>query len=260
MKNSCLVAAIAVISLLGLTEPAGAAVFSRGGGGSGGGSRAAALFAGAAIANRNSSWGDYGDYGGVTYVFSNSPRTDIGMQPGPSESPVQAGMVAPSPPPTTGPSQARANQDWWFQYQGSQAKGGAWAGYSGPELSLPASSYYNAVAQDIGFAAAQSLPRASLDIIKWPMLLRLPAFASRRAQIEAPYRRSPPGLSSPTADDYRAMIKTAEEMKSMLEWISQDGVETNMYEEATKFLDKLEKEARERCEGRSPSPTPKPRG
>ena len=137
MKNSCLVAAIAVISLLGLTEPAGAAVFSRGGGGSGGGSRAAALFAGAAIANRNSSWGDYGDYGGVTYVFSNSPRTDIGMQPGPSESPVQAGMVAPSPPPTTGPSQARANQDWWFQYQGSQAKGGAGRGTAGRSCPCP---------------------------------------------------------------------------------------------------------------------------
>jgi hypothetical protein len=179
------------------------------------------------------------------------------MQPGPSGSSFQPAATAPVPSRGAGPSQAQANQDWFFQHQESQAKGGAWASYNGPELSTRAAAYYNAAAQDIGFAAAQSLPRAALDIIKWPILLRRPTFASRRTQIEAPYRRSPPGLSSPTAEDYRAMVKTVEEMKAMLDWLSQDGLETNSYDEAEKFLDQLGKEAGDRAAGRGQSATPK---
>jgi hypothetical protein len=257
MKNPCFTMAIAAVCLLGLAESVAARVFP-GGGESRGGARA--QLATAAINNRDSHYGDYGDYGGAVYVFGNNSPTSIGMQQGPSGPAFQPGLTAPMPSRSPGPSQAQANQDWFFQYQGqgSQAKGGAWATYNGPELSVRANAYYNAAAQDIGFEAARNLPRASLDIIKWPTLLRLPTFASRRAMIEAPYRRSPPGLSTPTADDYRAMAKTAAEMKAMLEWLSQDGLPTNSYEEAKKFLDQLQQEARDRSEDRGSSPTPKP--
>jgi hypothetical protein len=257
MKNSCLTIAIAAACLMALADSAAARVFP-GSGGSGGGARvAAAQFAGAAINNRNRCYGEYGDYGGVTYVMGNSAPTGIGMQQGPSAPPVQSGEIAPAPSSGATPNQSQVNQDWWFQYQGSQAKGGAWAQYQGPELSVRGAAYYNAVAQDIGFEAARSLPRAAMDIIKWPTLLRLPTFASRRTEIEAPYRRTPPIVSSPTVEDYRAMVKTVGEMKAMLDWLSQDGLNTALYEEAEKFLDQLGKEAADRAEGRSPSPTPK---
>jgi hypothetical protein len=252
MKNPRFAIAIAAACLLGLADSATARVFPGGGGGG-----ARGQLATAAIHNRDSRYGDYGDYGGAVYVFGNNAPTSIGMQQGPSGPAFQPGPTAPPPPRSSGPTQAQANQDWFFQHQGSQAKSGAWATYNGPELSVRANAFYNAAAQDIGFAAAASLPRASLDIIKWPILLRRPTFASRRALIEAPYRRSPPGLSTPTADDYRAMAKTAGEMKAMLDWMAQDGLETNSYNEAKKFLDQLQEEARGHYEGRGPSPTPK---
>ncbi len=53
------------------------------------------------------------------------------------------------------------------------------------------------------------------------------------------------------------MVKTVEEMKAMLDWLSQDGLETNSYDEAEKFLVQLGKEAGDRSEGRGQSPTPK---
>lgn len=86
------------------------------------------------------------------------------------------------------------------------------------------------------------------DIIKWPKLLQEPAFASQRGQIETPYRRSPPNLNTPTASDYRSMVKTVEEMKAIVEWFPTKGVDTHDYEQAKDFLNKLGLEARKRFE------------
>lgn len=91
-------------------------------------------------------------------------------------------------------------------------------------------------------------PKVATDIIKWPKLLQEPTFASRREQIESPYRRSPPDLSAPTASDYRVMVKTVEEMKAIVEWFPTKGVDTHDYEEAKGFLNKLGVEARKRFE------------
>ncbi|MHB1033397.1 MAG: hypothetical protein ACYC35_03300 [Pirellulales bacterium] len=91
-------------------------------------------------------------------------------------------------------------------------------------------------------------PKAATDVIKWPKLLQEPAFASQRGQIEAPYRRSSPDLSAPTASDYRNMVKTVEEMKAILEWFPTKGVDTHDYEQAKGFLTKLSLEAHKRSE------------
>lgn len=91
-------------------------------------------------------------------------------------------------------------------------------------------------------------PKAATDVIKWPTFLQRPAFASRREQIEAPYRRSPPGLSAPTANDYRNMEKTVEEMKGTLYWFATKGIDKHDHEQAKDFLNKLGQEARERFE------------
>ena len=57
--------------------------------------------------------------------------------------------------------------------------------------------------------------------------------------LKPPYRRSPPGLSTPTASEYRNMVKTVEEMKAILEWFTTKGVDTHDYEQAKGFLTKL---------------------
>lgn len=130
-------------------------------------------------------------------------------------------------------NQRQQNKDWWFQVQSQQMA---------EQRARPASA---PTAVGCGFESAPP-PKAAMDIIKWPALLQDPAFASLRTQIEAPYRRSPPGLSVPTADDYRKMVKTAEEMKGVLEWMTQQGVDTQEYKQANAFLDTLQREARQR--------------
>ncbi len=138
-------------------------------------------------------------------------------------------------------NQRQQNKDWWFQYQAQQMA---------DQRARPASA---AGAVGCGFESIASPPKAAMDVIRWPPLLQDPAFASLRAQIEAPYRRSPPGLSVPTADDYRKMVKTAEAMKGVLEWMTQQGVDTQEYGQAKAFLDTLQEEARAQSDaGASP--------
>ena len=137
-------------------------------------------------------------------------------------------------------SQRQQNRDWWFQHQTQQM-----AQQRARQSDAP-------TAVGCGFECPAA-PKAATDIIRWPALLQDPAFASLRTQIEAPYRRSPPGLSVPTAEDYRLMVKTAEEMKGVLEWMTQQGVDTQEYKQANAFLDTLQREARDRSElGASP--------
>ena len=81
-----------------------------------------------------------------------------------------------------------------------------------------------------------------MDIIKWPTVLQEQCFASERAKIEAPYRRTPPKLSVPTPADYRKMAGTVEDMKAVLEWRLKEGVDTADYNAAKTFLDQLGQE------------------
>ena len=68
------------------------------------------------------------------------------------------------------------------------------------------------------------------------------------AKIEAPYRRTPPELSVPTAADYRQMAGTVEDMKAVLEWRLKEGVETADYNAAAAFLNKLGQEVSVRAQ------------
>ena len=107
---------------------------------------------------------------------------------------------------------------------------------------------YGAPAVPVGFAPAGGPPPVAMDIIKWPTVLQEACFASERAQIEAPYRRSPPKLSVPTPADYRKMAGTVEDMKAVLEWRLKEGIETADYNAAKTFLSKLGQELADRIQ------------
>jgi hypothetical protein len=152
-------------------------------------------------------------------------------------------------------SQRQSNRDWWFQVQQQQAA--ARPAYQPSSAALVAAGF-GAGPVDGGFAVASPSPEVAMDIIKWPSVLQEKEFASRRAMIEAPYRRSPPASSAPTANDYRDMVKTVDEMKAILEWrlTVKSGLETSSYEQAKAFLDKLSQEASERSDTAVKSPKP----
>jgi hypothetical protein len=245
MTNPRFSATLAAICLLEIASLVAAATFPGGGGGGGGGRPGVPIAA--AVTNRNSS---YGDYGGVTFSYNlGGGPTGIGMQP--SAPPISR----PQPPQSFAPppDQAQASRDWWFQNQGQQMAQQRAQGYGAISVGRGAMSV------GYGIEAAAPLPQAAMDIIKWPLLLQRPTFASRRAQIEAPYRRSPPGLSLPTADDYRTIVTVAEEMKAMLEGLLQEGsLPTNQLDEAENFLNRIQQDARGRAQRADARPrTPK---
>jgi hypothetical protein len=99
-------------------------------------------------------------------------------------------------------------------------------------------------------------PKAATDGIPWPKLLQLPAFASERRQIEAPYRRSETELSTPSAIDYRRMAKTIQDMRAILEWLATHGVDTHDYGGAKDFLNRIGAEASKRSQLASSSAIP----
>jgi hypothetical protein len=142
-------------------------------------------------------------------------------------------------------SQRQSNRDWWFQVQQQQAAARPAYGASSPALAACGFGAEPAVGR---FTVVGADSEAAMDIIKWPSTLQEREFASRRALIEAPYRKSPPGLSTPTAEDYRDMVKNVDEMKAILEWrlTVKSGLDTESYDQAKAFLDKLGQEASER--------------
>ena len=152
-------------------------------------------------------------------------------------------------------SQRQSNRDSWFQLQQQQMAGRQAYEHGSPAL---VSAGFGAGPVTGGFAVAGPLPEVAMDIIKWPSTLQEQMFASRRALIEAPYRRSPPALNAPTANDYRDMVKNVDEMKAMLEWrlSVKSGLDANDYKQAKAFLDKLGQEASERSVNAVKSPKP----
>ena len=78
-----------------------------------------------------------------------------------------------------------------------------------------------------------------------------PAIRSQRTQIEAPYRRGSKGLSIPMADDYRNMVKAAEQMKAILKGMTAE-LTAAEYFDGEDFLNRLAAEARGRMEQAAP--------
>ncbi len=124
-------------------------------------------------------------------------------------------------------AQQQATQDWWFQQQSQQM------------AQRQAREQYGTQPISPGIAPAGGPPPAAMDIIQWPTVLQDQCFATERAKIEAPYRRSPPKLSIPTLADYRQMAGTVEDMKAVLEWKLREGIATADYETAKAFLNRL---------------------
>jgi hypothetical protein len=90
---------------------------------------------------------------------------------------------------------------------------------------------------------------AANDIVKWHPVLQDERFLAQRNEIEAPYRRAPSGqgLSTPTASDYRKMVRTVIVMKRTLKELSAE-ITAASYFEVEKFLDKLSAEALSRSD------------
>ncbi len=134
-------------------------------------------------------------------------------------------------------SQQQANQDWWFQHQVQQSS-----------QRRTAEMAYGAPTVRAGIAPSGGPPPAAMDIIKWPTVLQDPCFASERAQIEAPYRRTPPKVSVPTPADYGQMAGTVEDMEAVLEWRLKEGIDTADYNAAKTFLHRLGQEVATRAQ------------
>ncbi len=137
--------------------------------------------------------------------------------------------------------QRQSYKDWWFQTKQQQA--GRPANVTRSQVPM-AGGYGMRQSTGGGFTYEDFHPPVTLDIIRWPTVLQEKMFISERAQIEEPYRRSPPDLSTPTATDYRNMVKTVEDMKGMLEWRlgEHGGLPKVDYEQAKAFLNTLAKE------------------
>ncbi len=140
-------------------------------------------------------------------------------------------------------TQRQSTQDWWFQNQQQQAAERRAAEYRSPS---PGAAGYGPALGTGNFVPAGEPPRVALDVIRWPTVLQDGAFASERTQVEAPYRRSPPKLSTPTASNFGTIVETVEEMQAVLEWkLSDSGLPTNEYNQAKAFLAKMHAEARQ---------------
>jgi hypothetical protein len=136
-------------------------------------------------------------------------------------------------------NQQQAGRDWWFQVQQQQMSQRQQA----PQYATMPAGFES--------APAPPAPKVATDIIKWPAVLQAQQFADQRAQIEAPYRRSPKGLSRPTAEDYQNMIKAADQMKVILKGLATKTL-AQEYLDTLSFIDKLAAEARERLEQATP--------
>ncbi len=138
-------------------------------------------------------------------------------------------------------NQQQANRDWWFQVQQQQV---AQRQAAASRYAVPPAGFAAAPA---GFEAASvpAAPKANSDIIKWLPLLQAPQFAAQRAQIEAPYRRSSKGLSIPTAEDYRNMLKAVGQMRVTLKGMTND-ITAQQYLDADAFLNELAREINDR--------------
>jgi hypothetical protein len=130
----------------------------------------------------------------------------------------------------------QANRDWWLEVQQQQVAERRQAAQ---------------LAALMPSQTASRTPKVATDLIKWPSLLQAPQFAERRRQIEAPYRRNAKGSSTPTAADYRDMIKSVEQMKLILKGMTAS-ITAQEYLDSQSFLDRLAAQARQRLEKATP--------
>ena len=246
MRKGCLLLVLAAIGVLGAIRPASAQFWPGRGYGYGdwGGIAGAVALAGTdyRAANASQAAAQNRQAGQMIDVQRNIART----------SDMRNALVAQSQNRTNDAlTQRSSDRDWWFQVQQQQM-----AQQRGRDMGTQFATVGGAGPPPVaaGFRPVDPRPEAALDIIKWPIALQDRAFASQRAQIEAPYRRSPPNLSAPTAADYDNMVKAVDDMRAILEWqlTQEGGLVTQDYQQAKAFLDQLAKEASQRAGGGPP--------
>ena len=226
MNRRILVAALVAGGILGLAGPASAQFYPGGGYGGWGGMTGAAALLGS-------------DYKQATAMQLKAQSMQTGQQAAMAQNyVVQSGirntLTSQAQSRTEAiMSQQQSNQDWFFQHQAQQSTQRSPMGYAS-----------GAPAVSTGFSPLGEPPPAAMDIIQWPTALRESCFASQRARIESPYRRTPPKLSVPTPADYRKMAAAVEDMKAVLEWRlgKPQGLETADYDAAKTFLNQLGQE------------------
>lgn len=165
-------------------------------------------------------------------------------------------------------SQQQSNRDWWFQTQQQQIAQRQAAATQMEAAQLVADSaqrqsqgtqyqpqgmQYETSPAAPGFESETKFvpPPVAMDVIPWSPVLRFPRFAEQRARIEAPYRRSSKGLSTPTAKDYQDMIDATEKMKTILKGLV-DIISAQDYFNTEAFLNQLASEARTRLKEVTP--------
>jgi hypothetical protein len=91
--------------------------------------------------------------------------------------------------------------------------------------------------------------RSFREIMLWPTLLRGDAFAALRHQVEAPFRRAQADRKPLTAEDYQGIIRALEAMKTTLQAMKPQVLESE-YAVVEDYLDDLLREAQRRLESR----------
>jgi hypothetical protein len=144
-------------------------------------------------------------------------------------------------------------KDWWFETQTQQAaERRARASYQPTNLPSLSPAATLELANEI---ARQPDPTpAQKEIMLWPTLLKGSAFDQYRARVEAPFRRSYAEKTPMTADDYRGILQAIDEMKSKLEGMSSQVIESE-FAAVNGYLDELATDAQKRLDARlSPNP------
>ncbi len=134
-------------------------------------------------------------------------------------------------------NQREMEQDWCFRQQSQQLA----------QRRFMAQAYHiRAIPRRPGQPGANHV--TGRNVIQWPPLLQESCFATERARIETPYRRTPSKLSTPTPVDYRNMVRAVDDIKAVLDWRLRKGVNTADYQVAVAFLNELGAEAVARAE------------
>ena len=155
-------------------------------------------------------------------------------------------------------NQRQDYRDWWFttSQQQTAERQAREASYRPPPAtfaSVSSSSFEPSAATSGAAARAQ---RAD-DVIKWPAIFYDRRFDALRAQVEAPYRRgNGKVLGTPTAADYRNIVKAAQQMKVVLKQMA-DEISARDYLDADADLDGLIAQANGRAEKLEGAATPR---
>jgi hypothetical protein len=145
-------------------------------------------------------------------------------------------QTAAATPTGAVPDAGQSARDWMFQNAPRSRP-------VGRPVSLPVTDMAAAPATQI------SRPETQREIMLWPTVLQEQRFDGERAAIEAPFRRAYADGKPLTIEDYQAIIRTVEKMKSDLRTMAPQLWEGE-YAAVEKYLDDLVADAQKRIQAR----------